>query len=115
MSKVSQTKKTELDQKAEQAVEQQAEQQQQQGTQPTVEMVKPEGFLQKGARVLGSFLGKHKGKIAFAGGVVTGAAVTAAVVKNTPKADESVHIDYDGEKTLAITDVTYSSDESVTE
>lgn len=106
-TKVSKQKQEELDQKAENVAEQQAAEQQQQPTQPTVEVVvKPEGLLQKGARILGTFLGNHKGKIAFAGGVVTGAAVTAAIVKNTPKEDNTVLIEEQG-GTLTITDTTY--------
>lgn len=112
MSKhVSKIKQVVLDQKAEKAVLEQKQEQQQQGTQPTIAF-KPEGLLQKGTRILGTFLGKHKGKIAFTGGVVTGAVVTAAVVKNTnKKGDDHILIEQDN-GTLTITDTTYTESES---
>ncbi len=110
MSKhVSKIKQVELDQKAEEAVLEQMQEQQQQEAQPTMGF-KPEGLLQKGTRILGNFLGRHKGKIAFAGGVVTGAVVTAAVVKNK-KADDHILIEQDN-GTLMITDTTYTESES---
>ena len=112
MSKhVSKIKQVELDQKAEKVVLEQKQEQQQQDTQPTMGF-KPEGLLQKGTRILGTFLGRHKGKIAFTGGVVTGAVVTAAVVKNTnKKADDHILIEQDN-GTLMITDTTYTESES---
>ena len=112
MSKhVSKIKQVELDQKAEEAVLEQKQEQQQQEAQPTMGF-KPEGFLQKGTRILGTFLGRHKGKIAFTGGVVTGAVVTAAVVKNTnKKGDDHILIEQD-KGTLMITDTTYTESES---
>ena len=112
MSKhVSKFKQVELDQKAEEAVLEQKQEQQQQEAQPTM-AIKPEGLLQKGTRILGTFLGKHKGKIAFGSGVITGAVVAGAVVKNTnKKADDHVLIEQDG-GTLMITDTTYTESES---
>ena len=112
MSKhVSQIKQVELDQKAEEAVLEQKQEQQQQEAQHTMGF-KPEGLLQKGTRILGTFLGRHKGKIAFTGGVVTGAVVTAAVVKNTnKKGDDHILIEHDN-GTLTITDTTYTESES---
>ena len=112
MSKhVSKIKQVELDQKAEEAVFEQMQEQQQQDAQPTMGF-KPEGLLQKGTRILGTFLGRHKGKIAFAGGVVTGAVVTAAVVKNTnKKGDDHILIEHDN-GILTITDTTYTESES---
>lgn len=110
MSKhVSKIKQVELDQKAEKVVLEQKQEQQQQEAQPTIAF-KPEGLLQKGTRILGTFLGRHKGKIAFTGGVVTGAVVTAAVVKNK-KADDHILIEQDNGK-LMITDTTYTESES---
>ena len=106
---VSNIKQVELDQKAEEAVLEQKQEQQQQEVQPTMGF-KPEGLLQKGTRILGTFLGKHKGKIAFTGGVVTGAVVTAAVVKNK-KADDHILIEQDN-GALMITDTTYTESES---
>ena len=112
MSKhVSKIKQVELDQKAEEAVLEQKQEQQQQEAQPTMEF-KPEGLLQKGTRILGTFLGRHKCKIAFTGGVVTGVVVTAAVVKNTnKKGDDHVLIEHDN-GILTITDTTYTESES---
>ena len=112
MSKhVSKIKQVELDQKAEKAVLEQKQEQQQQDAQPTMGF-KPEGLLQKGTRILGTFLGRHKGKIAFTGGVVTGAVVTAAVVKNTnKKGDDHILIEHDN-GILTITDTTYTESES---
>ena len=106
---VSNIKQVELDQKAEEAVLEQKQEQQQQEAQPTMGF-KPEGLLQKGTRILGTFLGKHKGKIAFTGGVITGAVVTAAVVKNK-KADDHILIEQDN-GALMITDTTYTESES---
>lgn len=112
MSKrVSKIKQVELDQKAEEAVLEQKQEQQQQEAQPTITF-EPEGLLQKGTRILGTFLGRHKGKIAFTGGVVTGAVVTAAVVKNTNKqSNDHILIEQDN-GTLTITDTTYTESES---